>query len=107
MNNTIYYISTDTTLTSANLHSALASVSDGNLEDALGGDIGGESREEMITRYLMISPWSSWKWLAATCFHKDEEKALDEVKKHLKRKLGMFMTTIIHRSHIVLSILFY
>ena len=92
----MYYISTDATLTSANLHSALASVSDDDLEDVLGGELGGGSREEVITKWLMISPLASWKWLAILCFYKDEEKALDEVKKYLNRKLGMSMMTIIH-----------
>ena len=92
MNNIMYYISTDATLTSANLHSALASVSDFDLKKVLGG---GSSREEVITKYLMVSPFSSWKWLAVLCFAQEKEKALDEVKKHLKRKLGMFMKTIV------------
>ena len=96
----MYYISTDATLTSANLHSALASVSDDDLEDVLGGELGGGSREEVITKWLMISPLTSWKGLATTCFYQDEEKALDEVKKHFKRKLGMFMMIIItHITH--------
>ena len=99
---TLYYISTDATLTSANLHSALASVSDDNLEYVL-GNISGGSREEMITKWLMISPLTSWKGLATTCFYQDEEKALDEVKKYLNRKLGMSMMTIIHTqtTHII------
>ena len=92
----MYYISTDATLTSANLHSALASVSDDNLKKVLEGEVGGDSREEVITKWLMISPLASWKWLAILCFYKDEEKALDEVKKYLNRKLGMSMMTIIH-----------
>ena len=93
------YISTDATLTSANLHSALASLSDGELRDVLLGSSGG-SREEMITEWLMTSPFSSWKWLAALCFGEEKEKALDEVKKHFKRKLGISMMTTIHRPHI-------
>ena len=92
---TLYYISTDATLTSANLHSALASLSDHDLEDVLMGSSGG-SREEMITKWLMISPLASWKWLAAFCFAREKEKAVDEVKKYLNRKLGMSMMTIIH-----------
>ena len=101
----MYYISTDATLTSANLHSALASVSDDDLEDALGGNLGGGSREEMITKYLMVSPFSSWKWLAAGYFYQEKEKALDEVKKHFKRKLGTSMMTIIHKSYLLVFII--
>ena len=95
----MYYISTDATLISANLHSALASLSDGDLEDVLIGLSGG-SREEKITKWLMINPFSSWKWLAASCFEQEKKKAVDEVKKHFKRKLGTFMMTTIHRPHI-------
>ena len=98
------YISTDATLTSANLHSALVSVSDDDLEDALGGRLGGGSREEMITKWLMISPLSSWKWLAVGCFYKEKEKVVDEVKKHFKRKLGMSMMTIIRGPHIIINV---
>ena len=83
----MYYISTDATLTSANLHSALASLSDGELRSILDGSYG-DSREEMITKWRMISPLSSWKWLAALCFYKEKKKAVDVVKKHFKRKLG-------------------
>ena len=96
----MYYISLDATLTTANLHSALASVSDDDLRSIIGGS-SDDSREEMITKWLMVPPVSSWKWLAAACFYEEKEKALDEVKKHFKRKLGMSVMTIIHRPHII------
>jgi hypothetical protein len=96
----MYYTSIDATLTSANLHSALASVSDDDLGGVL--DVGGDSREEVITKWRMTTPLSSWKWLAALCFVHEEEKAVDEVKKRFKRKLGISMMITIHRPHIVM-----
>ena len=92
----MYYISTDATLTSANLHSALASVSDDELWDILGGSIHCSS-EENITEFMMERYSPTWEWVAGGCFYHEEGMALEEVKKYLKRKLGMFL--IIHRAH--------
>ena len=84
----MYCISTDTTLTSANLHSALASLSDGELRDVL-DDEPADSREQMITNWMMKCPIPTWEGLAGQCFSEKKEKALEEVKKHFKRKLGI------------------
>ena len=92
----MYYISTDATLTSANLHSALASLSDGELRGVLGGS-SGVSREQNITGFMMVHYSPTWEWVAGWCFCREEGKALEEVKKYFKRKLGMLL--IIHRAH--------
>jgi hypothetical protein len=83
-------------MTSANLHSALASLSDVELRDALEGS-SGDSREQVITKWMMTTLISSWKWLAILCFNLEKEKVVEEVKKHFKRKLGISMMIIIHR----------
>lgn len=91
----MYYISTDPTITSANLLSALASLNDEELREILGGSCA--YREQMITEWMMKVPAPTWEYLAGRCFHKKKQKALDEVKKHFKRKLGTtIMTNNIH-----------
>ena len=92
----MYYISTDATLTSANLHSALASLSDYELKGVLGGS-SGLSREQRITVFIMEYYSPTWEEVAERCFYKKKGKALEEVKKYFKRKLGMLL--IIHRAH--------
>ena len=94
----MYYISTDATLTSANLHSALASLSDDNLRWVLGGSLdSGISREQGITDFMLKDYSPTWESVAGQCFYREQGKALEEVKKYLKRKLGMLL--IIHRAH--------
>ena len=88
----MYYISTDATLTTANLHSTLASLSDDELRGVLGVSRG--SREQMITDWMMIQPIPTWEWLAGQCFYNEKEKALEEMKKYFKRKLGMLLIDI-------------
>ena len=85
----MYCISTDTTLTSANLNSALASLSDEELRKVLG--VSYASRKQMITNWMMTHFAPTWEWLAGQCFHHGKEKALVEVKKHFNRKLGMLL----------------
>ena len=92
----MYYISTDATLTSANLHSALASLSDDDLWNVFGG-YSGVSKEQRITDFMMVHYSPTWEWVAGMCFYHEKGKALEEVKKYLKRKLGMLL--IIHRAH--------
>ena len=92
----MYYISTDATLTSANLHSALASVSDSELWRVLDGS-SGDSREQTITKFMMEYYSPTWECVAGWCFYHKEGKVLEEVKKYFKRKLGMLL--IIHRAH--------
>ena len=92
----MYYISTDATLTSDNLHSALASLSDDDLRWALGGS-SDVSTDQRITDFMMVHFSPTWEWVAGKCFDREQGKALEEVKKYLKRKLGMFL--IIHRAH--------
>ena len=86
----MYYISTDATLTTANLHSALASLSDDEVWDVLGGH-SDDSREQRITNYAMSHYCGSWEFMAGQYFYFEKEKALEEVKKHFKRKLGMLL----------------
>ena len=90
----MYYISTDATLTSANLHSALASLSDADLRNII---VGSGSREQRITDFMMKDYSPTWEYVAGECFYREQGKALEEVKKNLKRKLGMLL--IIHRAH--------
>ena len=90
----MYYISTDPTLTSANLHSSLASLSDEELKDVLGEYL--TSRDEMISMWMMTFCIPTWEELAGQCFYHGKEKALEEVKKHFKRKSGILM---IHGPH--------
>ena len=90
----MYYISTDATLTSANLYSALASLSDGELSKVLGGS---GSWDERITDFMMEYYSPTWEWVAGRCFYEEKGKALEEVKKYFKRKLGMLL--IILRAH--------
>ena len=92
----MYYISTDATLTSANLHSALASLSDGELHWVLGGS-SVVSREQRFTDFMLVHYSPTWEWVAGKCFYREQGKALEEVKKYFKRKLGMLL--IIHRAH--------
>ena len=85
----MYYISADATLTTANLHSALASLSDDEVRGILGRF--GDSSEQWITNWIMKDYRATWKELAGRCFYHEKEKALEEMKKHFKRKLGMLL----------------
>ena len=85
----MYCISIDTTPTSANLHSALASLSDEELRRVLG--VPHAPRKQMITNWMMTHFTPTWEWLAGQCFRLGKEKALEEVKKCFKRKLGMLL----------------
>ena len=85
----MYYISTDATLTTANLHSALASLSDDEVESVLGGSC--DSREQRITNWITKRYDAKWEVLSGWCFYHEKEKALEEGKKHFKRKLGMLL----------------
>ena len=84
----MYYISTDASLTSANLYSALASVSDDDLRWVLGGS-SGVSRKQLITEFLMVYYFPTWEVVAGECFYREQGKALEEVKKYFKKKIGM------------------
>ena len=90
----MYYISTDATLTSANLNSALTSLSDDEVEKVLGGHYC-DSREQRITNWIMMHYEATWEGLIGWCFYHGtgNEK---EVKKNFKRKLGMLL---IQRAH--------
>ena len=92
----MYYISTDPTLNSANLHSALESLSDEELKDVL-TDVSGDSRKQRIANWMMAFPIPTWEFLAGWCFYVEKEKALEETKKHFKRKLGMSIMIVVHR----------
>ena len=89
------YISTDATLTSANLHSALVSLSDDDLRYVLGGS--SDSRKHRITDFMMEHYSPTWEWIAGRCFYKENGKAIEKMKKYFKGKLGMLM--IIHGVH--------
>ena len=57
--------------------------------DVFGGNYS-DSREWRMTEYIMRFPMSTWEFLAGECFRREREKALEEVKKHFKRKLGAY-----------------
>ena len=86
----MYYISTDATLTTANLHSALASLSDDEVRVVLRGH-SDDSREQSITNWIMMDYEATWEALSGWCFNHEKEKALEKVKTHFKRKLGMLL----------------
>ena len=83
----MYYIFTDATLTTANLHSALASLSDDEVRHVLRGS--SDSRKQKITNWIMMDYEATWEALSGWCFYFEKEKVLKEVKKHFKIKLGM------------------
>ena len=93
----MYYtvLSTDTTLTSANLQSALASLNDDELRSVLVWP-SGDSREQRITNWMMTFWSPTWEYVAGRCFYYENDKALEEVKKHFKRKLGMSLIERLH-----------
>ena len=93
----MFYISTDASLTSANITLALASLSDKELKDFL-DEVSGDSRDQRITTWMMTIPAPTWEYLGGVCFYREKEKALEEVKKQLKRKLGLLL---IHRPHLI------
>ena len=93
----MFYISTDASLTSANITSVVALFSDEELKDVLSG-VSGDSREQWITEWMMTIPMPTWEWLGGQCFCQEKEKPLQEVKKHFKRKSGMLL---IHRPHLI------
>ena len=93
----MFYISTDARLTSANMTSVFASLSDEELKGVLDG-VSGDSREQWITTWMMTIPAPTWELLGGVCFYREKEKALEEVKKQFKRKLGMLL---IHRPHLI------
>ena len=86
----MYYISTDATLTTANLHSALASLNYDEVKCVLRRH-SDDSREQSITNWIMMDYDATFEGLAGWCFYFEKEKALEEVKKHFKRKLGMLL----------------
>ena len=93
----MFYISTDASLTSANVTSALSSLSNKDLKDAL-DEVSGDSRGQRITTWMMTYPVPTWEYLGGVCFYHEKEKALEEMKKQFKRKLGMLL---IHRPHLI------
>lgn len=93
----MYYtaLSTDTTLTSANLQSALASLNDDELRSVFEG-VSSLSREQRITNWIMTFYSPTWEYVAGWCFYVKKDKALEEMKKHFKRKLGMSLIERLH-----------
>ena len=93
----MFYISTDASLTSADITSAFTSLSDKELKSVLSG-VSGDSRDQRITTWMMTIPTPTWELLGGRCFYFEKEKVLEEVKKQFKRKLGMLL---IHRPHLI------
>ena len=50
-----------------------------------------EYRLLSINYWMVTYPIATWEELAMQCFYKEKEKALEEVKKHFQRKLGMLL----------------
>ena len=49
-----------------------------------------DSREQMITNYIMTYPIPTWEFAAGVCFGNEKEKTLEEMKKKFKRKSGEY-----------------
>ena len=46
----------------------------------------------LLINYWMMTGYNpTWEELAVECFYDEKEKALEEVKKHFQRKLGMLL----------------
>ena len=93
----MFYISTDASLTSANMKLIFTSLSDKELKSVLNG-VSGDSRGQRIATWMMTFPIPTWECLGGVCFYLEEEKAVEEVKKQLKRKLGMLL---MNRPHLI------
>ena len=94
------YISADPSITRDNVSSALASLYDEDLEVSLSipdskeehfRQISNDYRGLCIDYWMVTHPMASWEYLSGCCFASKKEKALEEVKKHFQRKLGMLL----------------
>ena len=96
-------ISADTSITIANISAALATLNDEILADACGvldhkreqfrkqSTNSEEYRHLLVEYFVFVHPVPSWEWLAGGCFYNEEDRALNEVKEHVQRKLGMLL----------------
>ena len=96
-------ISTDTSITIANLSAALATLNDEDLAEACGvpdskreqfrnqSTSNEEYRRLSVEYFVFVFFIPSWEWLAGWCFYLEEDRALNEVKEHVQRKLGMLL----------------
>ena len=50
-----------------------------------------EYRAQLINYMMIYDANCTWEELAGMCFYWEKEKALEEVKKHFQRKLGMLL----------------
>ena len=51
-----------------------------------------EYRDKLISYWRMVYHVATWEELSWHCFFNEKEKALDEVRKHFQRKLGMLLS---------------
>ena len=96
-------ISTDTSITIANLSAALATLDDKDLADVCDAPYSKkeqfrnqstsneEYRRLLVEYFMFVHPVPSWEYLAGECFYAEEDRALNEVKEHVQRKLGMLL----------------
>ena len=96
-------ISTDTSITVANVSAALATLDDEALANACGvprrkreqfrnqSTSSEEYRRLSVEYFMFVCPIPSWESLAGECFYNEEDRALNEVKEHVQRKLGMLL----------------
>ena len=96
-------ISTDTSITIANVSAALATLNDKDLAAVCGvprrkmeqfrnqSTNSEEYRRLLVEYFKFVYPISSWDCLAGECFYFEEDRALENVNTHFLRKLGMFL----------------
>ena len=95
--------STDPSLTYGNISAALKTLSDDIVGDVLEvpdhkmeqlreqSSSDDQYREQLITYWMMTHPIPTWEDLGGELYYSEEDRALEEVKKHLPKKLGMLL----------------
>ena len=96
-------ISTDTSITIANVSAALATLDDEVLATVCGvpdskreqfrnqSTSNEEYRRLLVEYFMLVYPIPSWEFLAGLCFYIEEDRVLNEVQKHVQRKLGVLL----------------
>ena len=96
-------ISTDSSITIANVSAALATLNDKDLADACSVPLhkreqfrnqstsNKEYRRLLVEYFMFVHPIPSWEYLAGGCFYNEKYRVLNDVKEHVQRKLGMLL----------------
>ena len=48
-------------------------------------------REQLITYWMMTHPWPTLEFLGGELYYAEWDRVLEEVKKHVPKKLGMLL----------------